>query len=191
MDNLSSLDRTLCSKGNNDASMSNSEFKRSRCRFDGLVLTAADVLVPLVAFWLWFSWPDCWWFGPDILPLAVCWPVPIDNKLAEVAVVVALLFVLCKLLILLALVVEQEDDNEDNEDNEHEEPDDDEEDEDDEEQFWLLPLILSEFLGCCWLFTAPFSNVPVLYCAGSPFNWLLSFGRMLAKQKPKKRKEEN
>lgn len=102
--------------------------------------------------------------------------MPIDKILGEA--VFALLFaVLCK---LLALVVEQDDESDDNEDNEQEEPDEDEDEDDDEEQFWLLlllliklPLILSDDNvdadDVAAFLTAPFSNVPVLYCPCSPF----------------------
>lgn len=37
MDNLSSLERTDCSKGKSEASMSSSLLRRSLCRFEGFV----------------------------------------------------------------------------------------------------------------------------------------------------------
>ena len=40
MDSLSSLDRILDSKGNNDAKWSNSPFNRNLCRFEGLLLVS-------------------------------------------------------------------------------------------------------------------------------------------------------
>lgn len=58
MDSLSSLERTLCSKGRRLANISSSELSRSLCRFDGFDLV-----------WPSFGWTRMLWTIPNELEI--------------------------------------------------------------------------------------------------------------------------